>query len=357
MNILNYIILFFSLLGALDMILNNRFGLGKEFEKGFMLFGNMALSMIGMIIIAPWIADVLRPAFDFLSETLRLDASIIPASFFANDMGGASLSVEVAADSTMGLYNGLVVSSMMGCTISFTIPVALGMVEREHHRELLLGLLCGITTIPVGCFAAGLLCGISLLPLLVNLLPLVIFSGIIAFGLIRFPTVCVKIFNVFGYVIKVLIVVGLALGIIRFLTGHELVAGMDTLEEGARICLNASIVMTGAFPFMLVLSKLLAKPIRLLSDRVGINEVSAVGFISSLATSLTAFGMMSRMDKRGILLNAAWAVSAAFTFAGHLAFTMAFDSTYIPAMILGKLVSGICAVVLAAGLSKKIVVY
>ncbi|MBR4872942.1 MAG: ethanolamine utilization protein EutH, partial [Clostridia bacterium] len=70
MNILNYIILFFSLLGALDMILNNRFGLGKEFEKGFMLFGNMALSMIGMIIIAPWIADVLRPAFDFLSETL-----------------------------------------------------------------------------------------------------------------------------------------------------------------------------------------------------------------------------------------------------------------------------------------------
>ena len=353
MNILNYVILAFSLLGALDLILNNRFGLGKEFEKGFMLFGNMALSMIGMIIISPWIADVLRPAFDFFSETLRIDASIIPASLFANDMGGASLSAEVAADRAMGLYNGLVVSSMMGCTISFTIPVALGMVERAHHRELLLGLLCGITTIPVGCFAAGLLCGIPILPLLVNLLPLVIFSGLIAIGLIRFPTVCVKIFNVFGYIIKVLIVVGLALGIIRFLTGYELVAGMDTLEEGARICLNASIVMTGAFPFMLVLSKLLAKPIRRLSSRVGINEVSAVGFISSLATSLTAFGMMSRMDKRGILLNAAWAVSAAFTFAGHLAFTMAFDSAYIPAMILGKLVSGVCAVILAAALAGK----
>ena len=111
------------------------------------------------------------------------------------------------------------------------------------------------------------------------------------------------------------------------------------------------------FVSMLVLSKLLAKPIRLLSGRMGINEVAAVGFISSLATSLTAFGMMSRMDKRGVLLNAAWAVSAAFTFAGHLAFTMAFDSTYIPAMIIGKLVSGICAVILAARLYRKIVVY
>ena len=353
MNILTYIILFFSLLGAIDLILNNRFGLGKEFEKGFLLFGNLALSMIGMIIIAPLIADILRPAFNFVSEVLHIDASIIPASLFANDMGGASLSVEVASSEAIGLYNALVVSSMMGCTISFTIPVALGMVDKEHHRELLLGLLCGITTIPVGCFAAGLLCGIPILSLLLNLLPLVIFSGIIAFGLIKFPTACVKIFGGFGYAIKVLIIVGLALGIIRFLTGYEPIGGLETLEEGARICLNASIVMTGAFPFMFLVSKALSKPIRKLSARLGISEVAAVGFLSSLTTSMTTFGMMSRMDKRGILLNAAWAVSAAFTFADHLAFTMAFNSAYIPAMILGKLVSGVCAVILAAVLIKK----
>ena len=354
MNILNYIILFFSLLGALDLILNNRFGLGKEFEKGLMLFGNLALSMIGMIIIAPIIADVLRPVFDFFSTKIHIDASIIPASLFANDMGGAPLAVEVATDSAIGFYNALVVSSMMGCTISFTIPVSLGMVDKEYHRELLLGLLCGITTIPVGCFVAGLFCDILVTSLLINLLPLVIFSGIIALGLIKFPSVCVKIFQVFGYVIKVLIVVGLALGVIHFLTGHMLVAGMNTLANGASICLNASIIMTGAFPFMFVVSKVLSKPIGKLSQRVGINEVSAVGFISSLATSMTTFGMMNRMDKRGILLNSAWAVSAAFVFADHLAFTMAFDSTYIPVMILGKLVSGVCAVTLATIFSRKI---
>ena len=65
MNILTYIILAFSVLGAADRIFNNRFGLGSEFEKGFALFGSMALSMIGMIIIAPYIAEVLKPVLEF----------------------------------------------------------------------------------------------------------------------------------------------------------------------------------------------------------------------------------------------------------------------------------------------------
>ena len=78
-----------------------------------------------------------------------------------------------------------------------------------------------------------------------------------------------------------------------------------------------------------------------------INETSAMGFVSTAATSMTTFGMMNDMDKKGVMLNAAFAVSAAFTFAGHLAFTLAFDASYIPEMIAGKLVAGF----LALGLS------
>ena len=57
--------------------------------------------------------------------------------------------------------------------------------------------------------------------------------ALIAFGLIRFPSACVKIFSVIGYAIKVCIIVGLSLGIIRFLTGYEPLPGLETLEEGA----------------------------------------------------------------------------------------------------------------------------
>ena len=53
------------------------------------------------------------------------------------------------------------------------------------------------------------------------------------------------------------------------------------------------------------------------------------------------------MDKKGLVLNSAFAVSAAFVFGGHLAFTMAFDSTYVFPVIVGKLVSGVLALLLA----------
>lgn len=347
MNALTIIILIFSILGAADRILGNRFGLGKEFEKGFILFGNMALSMIGMIIISPFIANILSPFLNLLSSALHIDPSIIPASLFANDMGGASLSVNVAQDPLLGSFNGLVVSAMMGCTISFTVPVALNMVSQKNHRELLLGILCGIITIPIGCFVAGLLCRIPVLTLIVDLLPLVLFSILLSIGLIKIPNVCVKIFNAFGYIIKIIITVGLVLGIVRYLSGKELLQGLETIEEGARICLNASIVMTGAFPLMHLLSKLLSKPLKKLSTLIGINETSAIGFISSLATSLTTFGIMDDMDKKGVMMNSAFAVSAAFTFAGHLAFTMAFDSAFVAPVIIGKLISGAFALALS----------
>lgn len=337
----------FSVLGAVDRILGNRFGIGKEFEKGFMLFGTMALSMIGMIIISPFIAELLQPAFTWVYEVLHLDPSIIPASLFANDMGGAPLAQEIAKDETIGMFNALVVSAMMGCTISFTIPYALGVVHPSHHKEVLLGFLCGIVTIPVGCFVAGLVCKIAIIPLIINLLPLLIFSGLIACGLVFCPMFCVKIFSIFGTFIKILITVGLALGIIRFLTGFELIKGLATLEEGAAVCLNASAVMTGAFPFMFIVAKLVNRPLKRLGAHTGINELSALGFVSSLATSVTTFEMMNNMDKKGIVLNSAFAISAAFTFAGHLAFTMAFDTAYIIPMIIGKLAAGVTALFLA----------
>ena len=200
MNALSVVILIFSIAAAVDYVIGNKLGIGKEYEKGFMLLGTMALSMIGMISIAPLLGKWLSPALAFLSETLGIDPSIIPASLFANDMGGAPLSVEVARDSAVGLFNGLVVSSMMGCTISFTIQFALGLVKKEDRRFMIFGLLSGIGTIPVGCFVGGLVCKLPILTLLVDLLPLVVFSGIITLGLIFFSDACVKIFNVFGVI-------------------------------------------------------------------------------------------------------------------------------------------------------------
>ena len=355
MSVLTIIILIFSVIGAIDRIFGNRLRLGNEFEKGFMLLGNMSLSMIGMIVISPLIADLLAPVFGVIYDALHIDPSIIPASLFANDMGGAPLSVEVARNERIGLFNALVVSSMMGCTISFTIPFALGMVKKDQHRPLIFGLLCGVVTIPIGCFIAGLVSRLPIIDLIINLLPLFIFSGVIAAGLWFFPDACVKIFGVFGFFIKALITVGLVLGIIGFLRGSPVLDNLATIEEGALVCLNAAIVMTGMFPLISIVSRLLSKPINAIGRRIGINQRSALGFVASLATSMTTFGDMDNMDDKGVMLNSAFAVSAAFTFAGHLAFTMAFDASYLLPMIVGKLTAGFLALALAFLLYSKLV--
>ena len=354
MSFVSVVMLVFCIIGAGDRIIGNRFGLGKEFEKGFILLGNMALSMIGMIIISPLIAKLLAPCFDWVYRALGIDPSIIPASLFANDMGGAPLSKEVAKNEALGMFNALVVSSMMGCTISFTIPYALGIVDKKIHREVFFGFLCGIITIPVGCLVSGILLGISPVRLIWNLLPLILFSGIIACGLIFAPEATVKVFSAFGIFIKTIITIGLVLGILRFLTGIEIVKGLANIQEGADICFNAAVVLSGAFPLMHIVSKLLAKPIAKLGSLLKVNATSAMGFVSTIVTNATTFEMMKDMDRKGILLNSAFAVSAAFTFGSHLAFTMAFDGDYILTVMVGKLISGFSALVLALVMYKRI---
>ncbi len=314
----------------------------------------MALSMIGMIVISPLIADLMKPVSSFLSETLHIDASIIPASLFANDMGGAPLAVEMSLNDEIGMYNALVVSSMMGCTVSFTIPFALGLVKKEQQPDLMAGLLCGIVTIPIGCFASGLMCQIPIGELLLNLVPLVIFSGLIAVGLVFIPKICVKVFMAFGVFITAVITIGLTLGIVRFLTGFEVIKGLATIEEGALICVNAAVVLSGAFPFMYIVSKLLAKPLKAIGAKIGINEFSVLGMVSTLVTSSTLFGSMDRMDKKGVVMNSAFSVSGAFVLGSHLAFTLAFNAAYVLPVIVGKLISGVLAVVLSYFLYDKL---
>jgi len=355
MNIMSVIMLGFSILGGLDRILGNRFGLGKEFEKGFMLLGNMALSMIGMIILAPFLAELLAPCFDWVRIVLHLDPSIIPASLFANDMGGAPLAKEIASDHKVGMFNALVVSSMMGCTVSFSIPYALGVVKKENCKDMFFGMLCGIVTIPVGCFVAGLFCGIPVIALLWNLLPLIILAAIIACCLIFLPSIAVKMFSILGILMKAMITIGLLLGIFTALTGVAFVNGLADIWEGTKICMNAAVVLSGAFPMMYLVRKLLNKPLKKTAKKLSVSQESVMGFVSTLVTNATTFEMLNHMDRKGIIMNSAFLVSAAFVFGGHLAFTMAFDSSYIVPVMIGKLVAGASAVALSAMLCKNII--
>lgn len=352
MSAITIVVLIFSLIGAFDKLIGDKFGIGKEFEKGFKLFAPMAMAMLGMLVLAPAIGVWLMPFFEKFYSFFGIDPSIIPASLFANDMGGMTLSQTVCKSQSLGNFNGFVVSSMMGCVISFTIPFSTGIVNKSQHKELFFGLLCGIVTIPIGCLVSGLLLKIKIGELILNLLPLIIFSIIIGVLLIFFTNTCIKIFSVFGTLIRIVAIIGLVCAIFTFLTKIEINKNFDTLENAAFVCVNASVTLSGALPFMFILSKLLDKPMNKIGSKIGIDGVSALALLSTLVTNATTFGLMDKMNKKGAVLNSAFATSAAFTFGGHLALTMAFNSDYVVPMIIGKIVSGISSVLLALLLYK-----
>ena len=352
MSVITVIILIFSAIGALDWLIGNKIGVGKEFERAFALFAPMALSMLGMIIIAPAIGAWLSPVFDGFYRVLGIDPSIIPASLLANDMGGMSVAQSIYKSETIGNYNAFVVSSMMGCLISFTLPFSLGLVNKSQHNELFFGILCGVATIPVGCFVSGLICGVAPLDLLLNLLPLIILGIIIAVSLVFFKSACIKCFSAFGKFMRAVSLVGLVLSLFTFLTKIEVSKYFDTFENAAFICANACVTLSGALPMMFIVTKLLNKPLNAVGKRVGINGTSTIALLGTLVTNASTFGIMDKMDKRGAVLNSAFAVSASFVFGSHLAFTMAFDSDYVLPMAVGKIISGIFAVALAFVLYK-----
>lgn len=352
-EIIIYIMVIFMALGALDRIIGNRFGLGEKFEEGIIAMGSLALSMIGIISLAPVLANLLRPVVVPLFSLVGADPAVFAGTILANDMGGAPLAKELAQSVEAGQFGGLIVGAMMGPTIVFTIPVALGIIKPEDRPALARGVLAGIITIPIGSFVGGLVAGFNVLMILRNLIPIVIIALLIALGLWRIPNGMVKGFSVFGKIIIIIITIGLAAAIIEALTGITVIPGMASLDEGYLTVGGIAIVLAGAFPLVYVITKVFQKPLMKLGHLLGMNDKAAAGMVATLANNIPMFGMMHEMDERGKVLNVAFAVSAAFVFGDHLGFTAGFDSTMIFPMIVGKLVGGVTAVAVAMWITRK----
>lgn len=344
----------FAVIGALDKITGNHLKLGDEFEKGITTLGPLSLSMLGMMTIAPALSTVLIPLITPVANAAGFDPSALAGILIANDMGGAALADSIAKEESLGAFHGLCVASMLGATVSFTIPVALHSAKKENHDDVLLGLLCGICTIPVGCFISGLVMKIAPLTVLVNLLPAILISVIIVIGLLKFPKITIRIFSVFGKLISVMITCGLALGIFQTLTGKIILKNTAPLMESAATVFTICITLAGTFPLIAIISRILKKPLSALGRKLELDDTSVVGLIATLANSIATMESADKMNRKGRVLNLAFAVSAAFVFGDHLAFTLSHNGKYIIPVIIGKLTAGITALIVASILVKKI---
>lgn len=342
----------FAGLGAVDRICGNRLGLGQEFENGIQAMGSLALAMVGIVCLAPVLSGVLRPVVVPVFRLLGADPAMFAGSILACDMGGGALARELTTDPRAAGLGGVITGSMLGATIVFTIPVALGILRQEDRPALAKGILCGVVTIPVGILVAGLAAGYPVGMVVRNLVPIVLLAALIALGLWRAEDKMVQGFARFGKAVVAVITVGLGAAVIQALTGFALIPGMVDIAEGFQTVGTIAIVLAGAFPLVALVTRLLQKPLLAAGKRIGINDAAAAGLIASLANSIATFGMVKDMNPRGKVVNIAFAVSAAFVFGDHLGFTAGFAPELLGPVILGKLAGGVSAVAVALLLTR-----
>ena len=188
----------FALLGAVDRIFGNRWGLGREFEEGILAMGPLALAMVGIVSLAPVLARLLKPVVVPIFGFLGADPAMFAGTILACDMGGGALALEMTEDIQAAMLGGVLNGSMLGATLVFTIPVAMGILKEQDRPAMAKGILCGIVTVPIGVLAGGIAAGFPVAMVLRNLIPIVLIAVLIAVGLWRAEKAMVKGFSLFG---------------------------------------------------------------------------------------------------------------------------------------------------------------
>jgi ethanolamine transporter len=349
-DIILYIMLVLMAVGGVDYFIGKKIGLGIKYEEGFMAMGTLTMSMAGAVCIAPVLGEVLNPILSPLYQMIGASPAMFATTILACDMGGYPLAMSLAgADVDAGNFAGLILGSMMGATIVFSIPVGLGIIEVKDRPFLAKGILIGLITIPLGCLVGGAVAGYGFIWMLRNLIPVILFSLVIALGLIFVQKIMITIFLWFGKFVVAFLTIALILAAVESATGGAIVIvkGMAPISEAFAIVGGIAIVLAGAFSLVYLLTKYLGKPLGKMGELLGMNKEAAAGMVATLANNIAMFSIMKNMDDRGKVINVAFAVSAAFVFGDHLGFVAGIDKSMITAVIVAKLVAGISAVVIA----------
>lgn len=339
------------IIGGVDRLLGNRLGLGSHFEQGFQLLGATALSMVGIICLVPLLSKGLECAVVPLWNLLGFDPALL-GGLLAIDMGGYQLAVNLAHAPDVGRYAGIIVSAILGCTITFTVPVGMGMMDKEDRPLFAHGVLLGLGTMPVGLIIGGLLCGLRFSTLFVQSLPVFLLSALLMACIHRFPKGAIRGFSAFAGLIHILTTVGLIAGAVTFMTGWHPIPGLAPIEDAMAVVASIGIVMLGSLTIAELIQRVLRRPLQWMAQKTGMNSASVTGLLIGIVSVTPALALIKDMDKRGKVVNAAYLVCAASALAAHMGFAFGVDPTSVVPLLTAKLVGGLCGAAAALAFTR-----
>lgn len=376
------VIMVFVAWGAIAAVRNDSVGMGREFMEGLRTIGALFVPVAAVLAAAPvlssFITHIIAPAF----VALGADPAMAATTLVSVDMGGYQMADAVASDRAhwiIASFNGF----LLGPQVVFTIPVALAMLPRKDHRYLALGMMAGLTTIPIALLvglgliahfhpmirpvvstgaAADYRLAMGMGPILRDLFPLILIVALLVAGLRFKPGTMVRGFMKFGWLADAAIKLVLAACIIQYFTGvfsalfgrwllDPIIADAANPIRGLEIAGYIGIMLAGAFPMVYAIRTYLAGPMARFGAVIGFSEVGIGGLIATTANPLTLFRLIPEMDARNKVMTVAYAVCGSWMLGDSLAFIANFQPTLIMPLMLGKLAGATCAILVARWLS------
>ena len=303
MNPIIFILLCFAALGLFDKMFKNRLGLATSFDRGIITMGDFMMSVGGFYCIAI--------AFLNGHATLFENKEMIISSLLAPDLGGYSIIESMTHADNILIFCGVLLTSTLGCLISFQLPIFLNELDTDDLNHYLKGVVYGI---------------LGLLPISFKTLIVVltVFSKLVQMlGYIFFFLVCLTFFFNMNFTNATLI------------------------NEALRIVFQMSIIVCGSLVFCEIVLRKFSSQIERVGQILNINKYSVMGIILSFGTSIAMLPLFSKMNKKGKILNAAFSLSGAFVFGGQLGFIASVNPASVTWFVVVKLVAGILGLVIA----------
>ena len=371
-------------LGVIGAIRDPDKGIGFEFCEGVRQLGTIFIPIAGVMASLPYMQSIITAAFSGLSRLMGHDLAMWAGIILPPDIGG-NLLVNTLASTPEAWIIALFTAFILGSGVTFGIPLSISMVPKRDHRELAMGILCGLIACPVGITVSCALCMYTdpairaevstVLPaaehlhltwpvILLNLLPVYILCALIAVIICLFPEKAVKGFLVFGRVLTGLLYVIFALAAVEYFTGlfsalvpgwrfDPIIADAQDYNRALETAGYCALMLGGAYPMMYLLQKYGGKGIAKIGEKLGLSAEGCLGILASSVTLVALFRAFEKMPPIDKARSAAWAISSGYLLADHLVYCYNFQPQLYGCLLIGKLTGGILSVLLVSPLMKR----
>ena len=130
--------------------------------------------------------------------------------------------------------------------------------------------------------------------------------------------------------------------------------GTSPLTDAIVIVGTIGLVLSGAFPMVLWITRTFKKPLQKMADLLGVDEAGGAALVATLASYFPALDLLKEMNQKSRFFVLTFSISATFVLGDYLGFIAGVDPEMVVPMMVSKMVAGITALLLANILALKL---